>query len=140
MSLSFNNLELQNKKIIIIEDDIPSIRYYETLLINSGASINVYTNGKDFLNYLEAGREKIDLLIIDFLVPFVNGIECARIFRRENKKTPVLMVSAYFSEQTKNEALIAGCNEYILKPVFPEKIFCLLEKYLRPEVTYNSLF
>jgi DNA-binding response OmpR family regulator len=140
MSLSFNNLELQNKKIIIIEDDIPSIRYYETLLINSGASINVFTNGKDFLSYLEAGREKIDLVIIDFLVPFVNGIECARIFRRENKKTPVLMVSAYFSEQTKNEALIAGCNEYILKPVFPEKIFCLLEKYLRPEVTYNSRF
>jgi CheY-like chemotaxis protein len=140
MNLSFNNLELHDKKIIIIEDDIPSIRYYETLLINSGASINVYTNGKDFLNYLETGREKIDLVIIDFLIPFVNGIECTRIFRRENKKTPLLMVSAYFSEQTKNEALIAGCNEYILKPVFPEKIFCLLEKYLRPEVSYNSLF
>ena len=140
MSLSFNNLELHDKKIIIIEDDVPSVKYYETLLTNSGASINVYTNGKDFLNYLETGREKIDLVIIDFLIPFVNGIECTRILRRENKKTPVLMVSAYYSEQTKNEALVAGCNEYILKPVFPEKIFCLLEKYLRPEVTYTSLF
>ena len=140
MSLSFNNLELHDKKIIIIEDDIPSIRYYETLLTNSGASINVYTNGKDFLNYIESEKESIDLVIIDFLIPFVNGIECARIFRRENKKTPLLMVSAYFSEQTKNEALIAGCNEYILKPVYPEKIFCLLEKYLRPEVSYRSLY
>jgi CheY-like chemotaxis protein len=140
MSLSYNNLELHDKKIIIIEDDIPSVRYYETLLTNSGASISIFTNGKDFLSYLESGREKIDLLIIDFLIPYVNGIECTRAFRRENRKTPVLMISAYFSEQTKNEALIAGCNEYILKPVFPEKIFCLLEKYLNPEVKYTSLF
>ena len=139
MSLSYNNLELHDKNIIIIEDDLPSIKYYETLLINSGASLKVFTNGKDFINYLETGSERIDLVFIDFLIPFVNGIECVRIFRRERKKTPVLMVTAYFSEQTKNEALIAGCNEYILKPVFPEKIFCLLEKYLRPEVTYTSL-
>jgi DNA-binding response OmpR family regulator len=139
MSLSFNNLELHNKKIVIIEDDIPSVRYYETLLTNSGASISVFTNGKDFLNYLGSGREIIDLVIIDFLIPYVNGIECSRIFRRENKNTPILMVSAYFSEQTRNEALIAGCNEYILKPVYPEKIFFLLEKYLKPEVSYNSL-
>ncbi|MGD0584050.1 MAG: response regulator [Bacteroidales bacterium] len=139
MSLSFNNLELLNKKIIIIEDDIPSIKYYETLLTNSGASVKVFNNGKDFINYLEAGIEKIDLVIIDFLIPFINGIECTRIFRRENKNVPVLMVTAYFSEQTKNEALIAGCNEYILKPVFPEKIFCLLEKYLRPQVSYSPL-
>jgi CheY-like chemotaxis protein len=139
MSLSFNNLELHDKKIIIIEDDIPSIRYYETLLINSGASVKVFTNGKDFINYLETETEKIDLVIIDFLIPFVNGIECTRFFRRERKNIPVLMVTAYFSEQTKNEALIAGCNEYILKPVFPEKIFCLLEKYLRPQMTFTPL-
>jgi CheY-like chemotaxis protein len=49
------------------------------------------------------------------------------------------MLTAYFSEHTKNEALIAGCNEYILKPVFPEKIFCLLEKYLKPAVSYSVL-
>jgi two-component system OmpR family response regulator len=136
MSLSFNNLELQNKNIVIIEDDIPSVRYYETLLTNSGAAIRVFTNGKDFINYLETANEKIDLVIIDFLIPFVNGIECTRFFRRERKNIPVLMVSAYFSEQTKNEALIAGCNEYILKPVFPEKVICLIEKYLRPQVNY----
>jgi CheY-like chemotaxis protein len=48
------------------------------------------------------------------------------------------MLSAYFSENTKNEAFIAGCNEYILKPVFPEKIFSLLEKYLTAEISYST--
>jgi CheY-like chemotaxis protein len=44
------------------------------------------------------------------------------------------MVTAYSSEQTKTEAYIAGCNEYVLKPIYPEKIFFLLEKYLYSEI------
>jgi CheY-like chemotaxis protein len=45
------------------------------------------------------------------------------------------MITAYSSEQAKNEAFIAGCNEYILKPIYPEKIFFLLEKYLKSSIT-----
>jgi CheY-like chemotaxis protein len=78
-------------------------------------------------------------VIIDFLIPFVNGIECVRLFRKERKNVPVLMLTAYFSEQSKNEAFIAGCNEYILKPVFPEKIYCLLQKYLHPQITFSGV-
>lgn len=139
MNLSFNNLEFQNKNIIIIEDDIPSVKYYETLLKNSGAEIKIFHTGKDFIDYLKTTRDNIDLVLIDFLIPFINGIECVRIFRRERKNIPVLMLTAYLSEQTKNEAYIAGCNEYILKPVFPEKVLWLLKKYLKPEVSYSSV-
>jgi CheY-like chemotaxis protein len=139
MNLNLNNLELQGKNIIIIEDDLPSVKYYETLLMNSGANITVFRNGKEFLDYIDSSPVKIDLVLIDFLIPFVNGIECIRIFRREMKNVPVLMLTAYFSEQSKNEAFIAGCNEYILKPVFPEKMFFLLQKYLKPQVTYSSV-
>jgi CheY-like chemotaxis protein len=140
MSLTFNNMELQKKTILIVEDDIPSVRYYETILLNSGAALKIFTNGKDFIDYIESTGDNIDLVIIDFLIPFINGIECTRIFRKERKNNPVLMLTAYYSEQSKNEALIAGCNEYILKPVFPEKIYCLLEKYLKPEKQYLSAY
>lgn len=139
MNFAFNSQELQNKKIIIIEDDIPSVKYYETLLTNSGASIQVFTNGKDFITYLEETKEEIDLILVDFLIPFVNGIECVRILRKEQRNVPVLMLTAYYSEQSKNEAFIAGCNEYILKPVFPEKIFCLMAKYLKPEISLTRI-
>jgi CheY-like chemotaxis protein len=138
MNLTFNNLELQDKRILIVEDDVPSVKYYETLLMNSGADIVVFRNGKEFLDYLDTSPGKIDLLIIDFLIPFVNGIECVRLFRRERKNVPVLMLTAYFSEQSKNEAFIAGCNEYILKPVFPERIYSLLQKYLH-QITYTRV-
>ena len=138
MSLPVSYLDLNNKNIVIVEDDVPSIKYYETLLKNSGATLNIFSNGKSFIDYYSSTNDKIDIVLIDFLIPFVNGIECTKIFRKETKNVPVLMITAYFTENSKNEAYVAGCNEYILKPVFPEKIFSLLEKYLDPRFVYSN--
>ena len=135
MALNTNTLRLENKKIIIVEDDLPSIRYYETLLKSSGADVKVFRNGKEFIDFIGHDDEKIDLVFMDFLIPLINGIECIRIFRKDRKNIPVLMLTAYSSEQSKTEAYLAGCNEYVLKPVYPEKIFMLLEKYLTHEVS-----
>ena len=135
MTLNISNLDLTNKHIVIIEDDYPSIKYYETLLKNTGAVVKILHNGKEFVDYLNQGHTTIDLVFMDFLIPLINGIECIRIFRKERKTIPVLMITAYSSEQAKTEAYLAGCNEYILKPIYPEKIFFLLEKYLKSKTT-----
>ena len=50
------------------------------------------------------------------------------------------MLTAYSSEQAKTEAYIAGCNEYVLKPIYPEKVFFLLEKYLSAEIPVTKFF
>jgi CheY-like chemotaxis protein len=135
MALNISNLQLSGKKIVIVEDDLPSIRYYETLLSSSGAEVKIFRNGKEFVDYINTGSEQIDLVFMDFLIPLINGIECLRIFRKMKKNVPVLMLTAYSSEQSKTEAYLAGCNEYVLKPIYPEKIFFLIEKYLKHEVT-----
>jgi CheY-like chemotaxis protein len=132
--LNTNNLDLSGKNIVIVEDDIPSIKYYETLLKNSGATITILRTGLEFIEYLKEEEKKIDFIFMDFLIPFVNGIDCTRIFRKSDKKTPVIMLTAYSSEQAKTEAFIAGCNEYVLKPIYCEKLIYLLEKYLLQEV------
>lgn len=135
MALNISDLQLSEKKIVIVEDDQPSIRYYETLLKNSGADLRIFQNGREFVDWLGQEPGRIDLVFMDFLIPLINGIECIRIFRKERKHIPVLMLTAYSSEQCKTEAYLAGCNEYVLKPIYPEKIFFLIEKYLRHEVT-----
>jgi CheY-like chemotaxis protein len=140
MTLNINNLELEGKSIVIIEDDIPSIRYYETLLKNSGADVKIFRTGKEFIDYVNQENPVIDLVFMDFLIPLINGIECIRIFRKERKATPVIMITAYSSEQAKTEAYLAGCNEYLLKPIYPEKIFFLIEKYLTTKVSVSSLY
>ena len=140
MTLNISNLELAGKNIVIVEDDLPSIRYYETLLKNSGADAKIFHTGKEFVDYLNQENNLIDLVFMDFLIPLINGIECIRIFRKERKSTPVIMITAYSSEQAKTEAYIAGCNEYVLKPIYPEKIFFLLEKYLKTEIPVSHTF
>jgi DNA-binding NtrC family response regulator len=141
MSLNFSSLELKDKTILIVEDDVPSLRYYETLLQSSGANVVKLRTGKDFVDFISKKDANIDLVIMDFLIPLINGIDCTKIFRKERKNVPVLMITAYSSEQSKTDAYIAGCNEYILKPVYPEAVFSLLEKYLKQEAnsTVNNL-
>jgi DNA-binding response OmpR family regulator len=133
--LNIINLELIGKNIVIVEDDLPSIRYYEALLIKTGADVKIFRTGKEFVDYLIQENKNIDLVIMDFLVPLINGIECVRIFRKERKSIPVIMITAYTSEQARTEAFIAGCDEYLLKPIYPEKIYSLLEKYLKPNIS-----
>ena len=139
MGLKISDLQLSDKNIIIVEDDLPSIKYYETLLKNTGATILIFRNGKEFVDYVTSEKGRIDIVFMDFLIPLINGIDCLRIFRKERKNVPVLMLTAYSSEQCKMEAYIAGCNEYVLKPIYPEKIFFLLEKYLRHEPTLSVI-
>ena len=130
MTLNINNLELSSKSIVIVEDDHPSIKYYETLLRNSGADLKILHTGKEFVDYISRENCNVDIIIMDFLIPLINGIDCIRIFRKLNKTTPILMITAISSEQAKTEAYLAGCNEYVLKPIYPEKIFFLLKNIL----------
>ena len=131
MTLNINQLQLQGKNIVIVDDDLPSIRYYETLLKNSGATINIFHTGQEFVEYLGEGKPDIDLIFMDFLIPFINGIDCIKIFRKVSRDIPVIMITAYSSEQSKTEAYISGCTEYVLKPIYPEKLFYLIDKYLK---------
>jgi len=137
MELNTNHLDLSGKNVVIVEDDVPSIKYYETLLKNSGAVIIILRSGLEFIEYIKQDDCRIDFIFMDYLIPFVNGIDCTRIYRKSNKKTPVIMLTAYSSEQAKTEAFIAGCNEYVLKPIYCEKLMFLLEKYLIQEVPEN---
>ena len=134
MGLNISALELINKNIVIVEDDIYSIKYYDTLLKNTGASLTFLHTGLEFIEYIKQEERNIDFIFMDYLIPLINGIECTRIFRKQNKNTPIVMLTAYSSEQTKTEAYIAGCNEYVLKPVYCEKLMFLLERYLIREV------
>jgi DNA-binding response OmpR family regulator len=133
--VNINNLELRGKNIIIVEDDLSSSRYYEALLINAGADFKIFHTGKEFVDYLTPENKNIDLVIMDFLVPLINGIDCVKIFRKERRSTPVIMITAYYSEQARTEAFIVGCNEYLLKPMYPEKFLFLLNKYLSPNIS-----
>lgn len=130
-------LNITGKRIAVVEDDTTSLKYYETLLRETGAEVSAFRNGKEFVEAITTQKAVFDMVFMDFLVPLVNGIDCTRAFRQVNRSAPVILITAYYSEQTKNEAYIAGCTEYNLKPVFPDKIHMILEKYLAPRPAYQ---
>jgi two-component system, chemotaxis family, chemotaxis protein CheY len=140
MALNFSNLQLADKNIVIVEDDLPSIMYYKSLLKNVGAEVKIFRTGKEFIDYSSHENNVIDLVFIEFLIPLINGIDCIRAFRKERKSTPIIMITTYSSEQAKTEAYIAGCNEYVLKPIYPEKILFLLVKYFNTEVPVSQTY
>lgn len=135
--MNINSSDLKGKNIVIVEDDLLLCKYYETILKNVGTDFRTLHSGKEFVEYLKQENTNIDLVIMDFLVPLINGIDCVKILRKERKSTPVIMISSYYSEQAKTEAFLAGCNEYCLKPIYPDNVITLLKKYLSPIIPVN---
>lgn len=124
------HLDLSNKTIAIVDDDLASVKYFEVLLKTTGANVVSFMNGTELVNYVSEYIKTIDMVLLDYLIPFINGIECARQIRKVDKNIPLIMVTAFYTRESKEEAFLAGCNEYVLKPVVPEKVLALLEKYL----------
>ncbi|MCD4770679.1 MAG: response regulator [Bacteroidales bacterium] len=125
------HFDLSDKTIGIVDDDMASLRYFEVLLKTTGANVLSFNNGSDLINFISDNKDgNMDMILLDYLIPYINGIECIRQIRKNNKKIPLVMITAYYTRESKEEAFLAGCNEYILKPVIPEKVLVLLEKYL----------
>ena len=133
-----HNLDLSGKTIAIVDDDMATIRYFEILLKTTSAEVMTFLNGIDFLNYSKENPRKFDLIMMDYLIPYINGIDCVKSLRKYNRHVPVIMITAYYTRESKEESILAGIDEYILKPIIPEKVLGLLEKYLtRKEYAYK---
>lgn len=97
-----------------------------------------FLNAIDFLNYSKEEPKRFDLVLMDYLIPYMNGIDCVKSFRKLNRNVPIVMITAYYTRESKEESILAGINEYILKPIIPEKVLSILEKYLtRKEYAYD---
>jgi DNA-binding NtrC family response regulator len=132
-----HNLDLSGKTIAVVDDDMATIRYFEILLKTTSAEVMTFLNAIDFLNYSKENPRKFDLVLMDYLIPYINGIDCVKSLRKYNRHVPVIMITAYYTRESKEESILAGIDEYILKPIIPEKVLSILEKYLlRREYVY----
>ena len=105
-----------------MEDDVPNYRYFEILLRETNARILWSKNGRDAVDICCSSGEKIDLVIMDILIPLITGIEVTRIIKKHNKDIPVIAVSAYATRDNRERSFLAGCNDYLLKPILPKKL------------------
>ena len=121
-----------SKKILIVEDDPSFSRALNHIVEKEGYDVSTASNGMTGLRM--ATEDKPDLLILDVMLPGLDGFEICSRLRNEPQtaKLPIIMLSAKGQESDKTTGLKVGADEYLTKPVnrevLLEKITTLLAK------------
>jgi len=118
------------QKILLVDDEKDIIEFLQYNLAQEGYEVISANDGKEALEKL---NEKPDLIVLDVLMPRMNGYEvCAKI--RENEKyknIPVLFLTAKVSEMDEVHGLSIGADDYITKPISPKKLVARIKANLR---------
>ena len=115
-------------KILIIEDEEKIARFVELELSHEGYETDKATNGREGLEKIESGG--YDLVILDIILPELNGIEVLRRARRTTD-VPVILLTARDSVTDKVSGLDMGANDYITKPFAIEELLARIRAILR---------
>jgi two-component system alkaline phosphatase synthesis response regulator PhoP len=118
------------KKILVIEDDPATLRLVDYSLKQEGYEIITASNGLEGIR--KALRESPDLVILDVMLPGMDGFEICYRLRSEpaTSKLPILMFSAKAQEIDKNTGIKVGADDYLTKPSAPADIIIHVEKLL----------
>ena len=116
-------------RILIIEDDQDVATFIQSGLIQGGWNVDVAENGKDGL--FLATTEKYDALIVDRMLPGVDGLALIRTLRASDVKTPALILSALGEVDDRVAGLKAGGDDYLVKPFAFAELSARLEALLR---------
>lgn len=103
--------------VLLVEDTEDNRFMMRRLLEMSGYRVVEATNGEEAVRVAEA--EAPGLILMDLSLPMIDGLAATRLIRKlpKCKKTPIIAVSAHDSSDFLAEALEAGCNSYITKPI-----------------------
>src|SRR5580704_16123914 len=114
--------------ILIVEDEPKMRRLLELNLGEEGWSTSSAGDAEAGLKLFR--EETFDLVLTDFKLPGMNGLEFLQAIRRINSEVPVVMMTAYGNVETAVEAMRNGANNYVLKPFSLEEIKLVVHKEL----------
>ena len=123
------------KGCILIVDDDENIRNLLSIYLeNEGFKTIKVDNAKNAIEIIE--EKNIELVLLDIMMPQIDGIEaCIKI--RQNKKMPIIMISAKSEDMDKIHGLTAGADDYITKPFNPLELIARVKAQLRRYTAYN---
>ncbi len=122
----------QNKavKILVVDDERAVRESLRRALELEGYEIELAADGEEALYRLESDVQP-DALVLDVLMPRVDGLEVARTIRRAGNRVPILMLTARTQVEDRVEGLDAGADDYVTKPFALEELLARLRALLR---------
>ncbi len=124
-----NTLSLQNKTILVVEDDFYNGEYLKELLLETNCSIILATSGLEALHVFK-NHAPIDLVLLDIKLPDISGLDVAVKMMRDKPSVKIVAQTAYASAQDKISCIELGFASYIAKPIKREELFDILQATL----------
>ncbi|MES3023198.1 MAG: response regulator transcription factor [Pseudomonadota bacterium] len=119
--------------IMLVEDDEHIAQVLVFMLERQGYRTTHASDGRAARTLIEAGGAVPDLVLLDVMLPYLDGFELVRIIRSQAgwEKTPIVMLTAKTMEQDVVRALDAGANDYVVKPFQPNELLARVRRNLR---------
>lgn len=134
LSLNESNRNIGNGELIlVVDDDQTSYDYLKITLEYLNFSVIHAGNGLEALTMLKS-NEDIVAVLMDIKMPVMNGVDATIEIRKFDKNIPIIAQTAYAFSEEKKEALDAGCNDYISKPIIQEELITKLAQLLNNEI------
>ncbi len=122
----------RKKRILVVEDEPDLLELLRTHFKDEGFAIATATNGVDAIR--KARSLAPDLIILDVMLPELDGFAVCEILRRneETAKVPILMVTGLTSQLTRCAGIESGATDFVTKPVTPDEIVSRVKDLLQP--------
>lgn len=121
---------INTKKILVVDDDKNICELLNIYLKNEGYNVVFAYDGSDAVN--KAKEEKPDLIILDVMMPIINGWEACKLIRQFTA-VPIIMLTALDTLENKVQGLNIGADDYIVKPFEPVEVLARINAHLRRE-------
>lgn len=116
-------------RILVVDDDKNTRRLLQAVLGNEGYQVFTAENGEDALTVMD--REYIDLVVLDIMMPKMDGYEFTKTLRETKNNLPILMVSAKQLPEDKKKGFLVGTDDYMTKPIDEEEMLLRIKALLR---------
>ncbi len=114
--------------ILVVDDDRKITDMLRRTLIYEGYRVATAADGEEAL--IKAQSERPDLVVLDWMMPKLNGLETAKLLR-ETSPVPILMLTARDAVEQRVEGLNSGADDYLVKPFAPEELLARIRALLR---------
>ncbi|MGW5663044.1 response regulator transcription factor [Streptomyces sp. NPDC003758] len=115
--------------VLLAEDDRAIRHALERALTLEGYQVTAVADGVEAL--AQAHRSRPDVLVLDVMMPGIDGLQVCRVLRAEGDRTPILMLTALVETADRIAGLDAGADDYVVKPFDVEEVFARLRALLR---------
>ena len=124
-------------KILIVEDEASIAEVVSAYAKREGYETVIASDGLEALEIFE--RDEIDLVILDLMLPKLNGEEVCRRIREKSSSVPVIMLTAKSSEADVVYGLDTGANDYVSKPFSPRVLMARIRAQMRPKESRDNI-